>query len=77
MQFSIKTLGPGNKKTGCIVLGVWQGNVLTRAARIADKASRGYLTKLLARGDLPGRNGSTLLLHGVPGLAAERVLLVG
>ena len=77
MQFSIKTLSPEHKKTGCMVLGVWQGTALTRAARIADKAARGYLSKVLGRGDLAGRSGSTLILHGVPGLAAERVLLVG
>ena len=77
MQFSIKTLSPENRKTGCIVFGAWQGSSLTRAARIADKAAGGYLSKMLGRGDLSGRSGSTLLLHGVPGIAAERVLLVG
>jgi len=32
---------------------------------------------VLGRGDLSGKAGSTLLLHGVPGLPATRVLLVG
>ena len=77
MEFSIKGLNPEKKKTGCLVLGVWQGAALTRAAQIADKASGGHIAGLLARGDLSGRTGSSLLLHAVPGLGAERVLLVG
>ncbi len=83
MEFSIKALSPEKKKTACLVLGVHQAAgaagtpVLTRAAQVADRASAGHISKLLARGDLSGRSGSTLLLHGVPGLAAERVLLVG
>ena len=77
MEFSIKALAPENKKTGCLVLGVWQGAVLTPAAQSADTASGGRLSKILAQGDLSGRSGTTLLLHAVPGIAAERVLLVG
>jgi leucyl aminopeptidase len=77
MEFSIKALGPEKKKTGCLVLGVWQGSELTRAAQLADKAGKGHISGALARGDLSGRTGTTLLLHSVPGIAAERVLLVG
>lgn len=77
MEFSIKALSPEKKKTGCLVLGAWQGGALTSAAQAADKASRGHLSSVIKSGDLSGRSGSTLLLHRVPGLAAERVLLVG
>ena len=77
MEFSIKALSPEKKKTGCLVLGIWQGAALTRAAQFADKASAGHIASVLRHGDLSGRGGSTLLLHTVPGLAAERVLLVG
>src|SRR5699024_9270694 len=37
----------------------------------------GYLSSLLRRGDLEGKVGQTLLLHQVPGVLSERVLLVG
>jgi leucyl aminopeptidase len=77
MEFSIKAVSPEKKKTGCLVLGVWQGAALTRAAQIADKSSGGHLSKVLRQGDLSGRAGTTLLLHSVPGIAAERILLVG
>jgi leucyl aminopeptidase len=75
MQFSIKALSPESAKTGCVVLGIHSGRELTPAAKRVDQAARGALRKAL--GDLSGKTGSTLLLRGVPGVAAERVLLVG
>ncbi|HEV3009766.1 MAG TPA: leucyl aminopeptidase, partial [Burkholderiales bacterium] len=75
MEFSIKTLSPETAKTGCVVVGVYQGGELTAAARRVDQASKGALKKALR--DLSGKTGSTLLLRALPGVAAERVLLVG
>jgi len=77
VEFSIKSISPERAKTGCLVLGVHAGGALTRAAQLADRAARGALRAALAQGDLSGKPGSTLLLRGVAGLAAERVLLVG
>jgi hypothetical protein len=46
--------------------------------RALDEASRGRLSAVVARGDLAeDRAGSTLLLHDLPGVTAERVLVVG
>ncbi len=82
MEFSITSAAPGAARTGCLVLGVYKdgkdgSGALTRAAQLADRAARGALQRVLSQGDLSGKLGSTLLLHGVQGLAAERVLLVG
>ena len=74
MEFSIKTLSPETAKAGCVVLGVHSGQELTPAARRVDQAAKGALRKAL--GDLAARAGSTLLLRALPGVAAERVLLV-
>jgi leucyl aminopeptidase len=35
------------------------------------------LSDILKHGDMDGKAGATLLLHGIPGIRAERVLLVG
>src|SRR5262245_15575818 len=75
MEFSIKTLSPETAKAGCIVLGVHANQDLPPPAKRADQAAKGALRKALA--DLSGKAGSTLLLRGLPGIAAERVLLVG
>ena len=74
MEFSIKTLSPETAKTGCVVLGVYSEKELTPPARRVDQRSRGALRAALA--DLSGKTGSTLLLRGLPNVAAERVLLV-
>jgi leucyl aminopeptidase len=75
MEFSIKALSPETAKTGCVVVGVHAANELTPPAKRIDQASRGALRAAL--GDLSGKAGSTLLLRALPGVAAERVLLVG
>ena len=78
MEFSITALSPETAKVGCVVVGVYGGNAagkeLTPPARRIDQAARGALRKALA--DLQEKTGSTLLLRDLPGVAAERVLLV-
>ncbi len=76
MEFSIRTLAPEKTKTGCLVLAVRGGEILSRAALNADKTARGALRRALARGDLADKTGSALLLQAIPGIAAERVLLL-
>jgi leucyl aminopeptidase len=76
VQFSISAQSPARAKTGCLVLAV-HGSELGSAARLVDKAAQGALRRALTQGDLPAKGGATLLLRGVAGLAAERVLLVG
>jgi len=80
VEFSIRSLTPERAKTDCLVLGVFKENsgaALTRAGQLADRAARGAIRQVLAQGDLTGKAGATLLLRRLPGLAAERVLLVG
>jgi leucyl aminopeptidase len=76
LKFSIRTLAPAKAAAGCLVLAVQGGENLARNAQQADKAAAGALRRALAQGDLAGKTGSTLLLHGVAGIAAERVLLL-
>lgn len=42
-----------------------------------DALSGGYVSKVLQHGDLEGKLESTLMLHQVPGVQADRILLVG
>jgi leucyl aminopeptidase len=77
VQFSIKATSPEKTRSDCLVVGVHEGRRLTAAAQLIDRASRSHLSAILKHGDLEGKLGSTLLLHGVPGIAATRVLLVG
>lgn len=77
MEFSIKSGSPEKQRVACIVLGVYEPRRLSSPAQVIDHASGGFLTEILRRGDMDGKLGSTLLLHRVPGVVAERVLLVG
>ena len=77
MEFSIKSGGPERVRTGCSVVGVFEPRKFSAAGAALDRASRGHLSAILARGDMEGKLGSTLLLHNVPNVACERVLLVG
>ncbi|MGV3628449.1 MAG: leucyl aminopeptidase [Betaproteobacteria bacterium] len=77
MEFSIKPLVPGRNAGGCSVVGIYAGKAMSDAATALDRTSKGYLKRVLQRGDMEGRIGTTLLLHDVPGIASARVLLVG
>ena len=74
MEFSITALSPETAKAGCVVVGVHASQDLTPPAKRIDQASRGALRKAIP--DLQEKTGSTLLLRDLPGVAAERVLLV-
>ncbi len=77
MEFKIKTGDLAKHKTPCLVLGVFDKRKLGGAAETVDQASAGRLSELLRMGDLDGETGRTLMLYELPGVAAERVLLVG
>ena len=77
MEFSIKSGSPEKQRGGCVVVGVFESRKLSLPAELLDKASTGHISAVLRHGDLDGRNGSTLMLHSVPGTLTDRVLLVG
>ncbi len=77
MEFSIKSGSPEKQRTGCVVVGVFEGRKLTASARDIDRAVKGFLSDVLRRGDHEGKAGTTTLLHSVTGIPADRVLLVG
>jgi leucyl aminopeptidase len=76
VEFSINSGAPQTGRNGCVVVGVFEPRKLSSAAAVIDRASKGYLADIVRRGDMQGKAGTTLLLHGVPGVTG-RVLLVG
>ena len=77
MEFSTKQSAPASTKSGCVAVGVFESRKLSVPAAALDKAAKGVISRLLQAGDMDGRAGTTLLLHRLPALACERVLLVG
>ena len=77
MKYGTRTGNPAKARTQCAIVGVYENGQLSPSARVLDKASKGYLRKILKRDDISGKTNQTLLLHDVPNVGATRVLLVG
>lgn len=77
MEFSIKTGGTEKQHHNCVIVGVYESQKLSDAAKTIDEVSAGYISNILKRGDLDGKLDATLMLHNVPGMHSDRVLLVG
>ncbi len=77
MEFVVKNTKAAAAKTATLVLPVGEDQHLATTAQSVDQATGGAISAALKRGDLAGKPGQSLLLHGLPGLKAERVLLVG
>ena len=77
MKYGTRAANPAKARTQCTIVGVYENGQLSPSAKVLDKASKGYLKKILKRDDISGKANQTLLLHDVPNISATRVLLVG
>lgn len=77
MEFSIKNALPEKELCNCVIVGVYESGKLSNAAQKIEESSAGYLSKLVAGGDIDGKLSACLLLHNIPGIVSERVLIVG
>jgi leucyl aminopeptidase len=77
LEFSTNALAPERAATPCLAVGVFESRKLSSAADALDRQTRGALRERLKQGDMDGKAGTTRMLFGLAGAAAERVLLVG
>jgi leucyl aminopeptidase len=77
MQFSLTAEPPSERPSACLIVGVYQSGRLSAPAQELDDVSGGALAQRIQAGDMDGRLGRTLLLHGLANTVCERVLLVG
>jgi leucyl aminopeptidase len=77
VQFGISGGSVARQRTGCVMVGVYEGRKLSPSAMELDARSRRFIVAVVRRGDFEGHLGTTLLLHDIPQIAADRVLLVG
>src|SRR6202007_3419613 len=77
MEFTLKNGRAEKQRSACVVVGVFDNRKLSLASERIDRASNGYVSEIIRRGDMEGKLGNTLLLHNVRGTLADRVLLVG
>ncbi len=76
LEFSQSSAAPDAVGSACVVVGVFE-DATSPAAAAVDAAGGGVLARLKTSGDLTGKPGATLVLHGIPGVKAPRVVLVG
>jgi leucyl aminopeptidase len=77
VEFSIKNGNPEKQSTDCVIVGVFEGQKLSDAAKSLDVASEKAISAVLKHGDMDGKLNATLVLHHVANIEAKRVLLVG
>jgi leucyl aminopeptidase len=77
MEFFTTTSAASRRAADCVVVGVYEKGELGQAAADIDAASDGLITRHAKDGDISGRAGTSLLLPAVPGVRADRVLLIG
>jgi len=77
MEYTVKSGNPEKQRIGCVVIPVYASRKLSASAKIIDKASGGYISNLVRRGEIEGDLGNTLLLHNVENTLCDRVLLIG
>ncbi|MCP5143424.1 MAG: leucyl aminopeptidase [Gammaproteobacteria bacterium] len=77
MEFVAKSDDLTTSKTHCLAVGVFTNRRLSAAAARIDRKTRGLIKRVLHNGDIKGNVGQTLVLQSPPGIAAERILLVG
>ncbi|MGD8576067.1 MAG: leucyl aminopeptidase [Thiohalophilus sp.] len=77
MKITLKS-APIEQQTGhCLIVGVFEKRQPGPHAKALDKVTGGAINRVLKQGDMDGKPGQTLMLHGLPGIKADRVLLIG
>ena len=75
MEFKVKHGALETIKSGCLVVAIADARGLTGPAAQLDAACSGMLSAAVKHGDISGKQGQTLMLFSLPGIAAARVLL--
>jgi leucyl aminopeptidase len=77
MRFQVSAEAPARQRAACIILPLYASGALPPITAAADKAADGRLRALMRSGDFTAEAGTTLLLTGLPGIRAPRILLAG
>lgn len=75
IEIGLESTPPEKIRTGIFVVGAFADGTFPRSLQL-DRDSLGRLSEVVRRGDLDEKAGSSLLLYDLPGIHAERVLLV-
>ena len=77
MKFTLDTSLATDLDADCLVIGVLEDAPLHGSAELVDQACTGALQQLIDSGDVGTDWKDTTLLHGLEGVAAKRILVLG
>lgn len=77
MKYGTRTGNAAKARAQCTIVGIYDDGSLSPSAKELDKASGGYLRKVIKRGDISGKANQSVVLHDVPEVNATRVMIVG
>lgn len=77
MKLALTSISPKKQAASCHIIGVYTKHALTPTAKELDKASNGYLTKVLKQSHFDGKQGQVLPLFHLPHTAFEQILVIG
>ena len=77
MKFTLEPTPIPEIDTACLVIGIFEDLPLQGAAKTVDQASDGALQQLINSGDVSADWKDTTMLHGLKGVAARRILVLG
>jgi leucyl aminopeptidase len=77
MKFTLNTTSAPEIDTPCLVIGVLEKTPLSGSARLVDDSSGGELSRLIESGDVSTDWKDTTVLHGLDGVKARRIVVLG
>ncbi|TQV85671.1 leucyl aminopeptidase [Exilibacterium tricleocarpae] len=77
MNFQAKASDVINDTTDCAVVAVFKDGKLSAGAQAVNKACHKIVQQLIKQKDITGKPGKTTWLHGLDGIKAKRILLLG
>ncbi len=77
MKYFTTTGDASRRAVDCVIVGVYERNKLGQAAAQIDEAANGAVSAALKRGDASGELGRAILMSGLDGVRAARVVVTG
>ena len=77
MKFTLDTTLATGLETSCLVIGAFEDAPMHASAELVDQACAGVLQQLIKSGDINTDWKGTTLLHGLNGVNAKRILVLG
>ncbi len=77
MKFNLQVTTTKKQHKTCLLLGIFENGIFSASATEVDKATHGYLSKVINRSAFNGKVGQTLPLYQVGDGAYDQLLLVG